>query len=429
MKPAKIMIVEDNSVVAEDCRDSLEAMGYHVIVCVASGEESVEEAETKRPDVVLMDIRLRDRMDGIDAAGQIYSRFGIPVLFLSAYSDPELLLRAKRVGSFGYLVKPFEERELRAMLEVTLYKARMERERRELEARLREARKNEAVGRIIGGMAHLFNNLLAVIVGNLELAQEAREKTNRVPEETLADAWKAAMRAAEINRRIVTCLGRYSTNSTPLDLSDAVRTELGRIRTNLPETISLESDLPASGPVIQAGPGQLSEILHALVDNSAEALEKEASGRIAISARTSPSSAISSRHRFPMEWAGKDSDYACLEVADTDQGMETETIERIFDPFFTGKFMGRGLGLSVALGIVQTHGGCVTVESAPGRGSVFRVYFPLSAAPLPAPRFGRAGNADSFAEGSRCSRPAPRKAMEPGAAPAPAAAPGPDISR
>ncbi len=101
MESRKVMIVEDKAMVAEDCRDCLESLGYYVTSIMASGEESVEKAEAERPDVVLMDIHLRDEMDGIEAAEQINSRFGIPVVFLSAYRDSGLLDRAKRVGSFG----------------------------------------------------------------------------------------------------------------------------------------------------------------------------------------------------------------------------------------------------------------------------------------------------------------------------------------
>ena len=106
------MIVEDNTTVAEDYRDCLESFDYVVTSIVSSGEESIEKAEQERPDAIIMDIHLRDEMDGIDAAGQIYSKYQIPVVFLSAYSDRGLLERAGQVGSFGFLVKPFEEREL-----------------------------------------------------------------------------------------------------------------------------------------------------------------------------------------------------------------------------------------------------------------------------------------------------------------------------
>ncbi len=123
MKSAKVMLVEDNTTVAEDSRLCLEKLDYTITSIETCGERAIEKAEENHPDVVLMDIRLRGEMDGIEAADQIFSLFKIPVVFLSAYSDHELLDRAKKAGSFGYLVKPFEVRELYAAIEMALYKS------------------------------------------------------------------------------------------------------------------------------------------------------------------------------------------------------------------------------------------------------------------------------------------------------------------
>lgn len=142
----RILIVEDNATVAQDCRDCLEDSGHCVVSIVASGEDAIERARTDRPDLVLMDIRLRGDMDGIDAAGQIYTHFGIPIVFLTAFSDRGFLERAREVGSFGYLLKPFNERELIANIEMTLYKANAEKElRRRLEENQRYKEKLQAL--------------------------------------------------------------------------------------------------------------------------------------------------------------------------------------------------------------------------------------------------------------------------------------------
>lgn len=378
MEPAKVMIVEDNAMVAEDCRECLEMLGYRVVGLVASGEESIGRAEAERPDVILMDIRLRDQMDGIDAAGQIHDRFGIPVLFLTAYSDPDLLRRAKRVGSFGYLVKPFEERELMAMLEVTLYKARMDRERRAMEVRLHALRKREALGRIIGGVSHLLNNMLAAVIGNLELEREKLCKTGYDPE-TLQEAEKAANRAAEVNRRMMAYLGQPPLESVPFDLSEIIRDGVETIRKTLPEGISVDLDLPDPGPSVEADPPQIGEMLRALLVNAGEAIGEAATGRITVSIDTLQKGAdIPEKNRAPLDWTPRDGTYARLSVGDTGAGIPPERLERIFDPFYTDKFPGRGLGLAVAQGVVQAHGGCITVDSAPGQGSRFHVFLPVS---------------------------------------------------
>ncbi len=135
---SRIMIVEDNTTVAKDLCTCLQRFDYDVVSTVASGEESIERAAADRPDIVLMDIRLRDEMDGIEAAERIRSRFGIPIVFLSAHTDHALLERAGQVGSFGYLVKPYNDRELYANIEMTLHKAKADKETQRLHAEIRQ---------------------------------------------------------------------------------------------------------------------------------------------------------------------------------------------------------------------------------------------------------------------------------------------------
>lgn len=173
MSSSKIMIVEDNTTVAEDCRNCLVNFGHNITSVVASGEESIRKAGEDQPDAVLMDIRLRGEMDGIDAAAQIYSLFKIPVVFLSAYSDRELLKRAKQAGSFGYLLKPFEARELHTTLETVIFKDKTEKEQGKMEAQLRHAQKTESLRVMAGSIAHNFNNMLHSALGFTELGLQA----------------------------------------------------------------------------------------------------------------------------------------------------------------------------------------------------------------------------------------------------------------
>lgn len=131
MVKKKILVVEDESIVAEHIRRSLQNMGYSVSSVASSGEKAIKEVEEKVPDLVLMDIVLQGDMDGIETANQIRSRFNIPVVYLTAYSDEKILERAKITEPFGYVIKPFNERELRINIEMALYKHKMERELKE----------------------------------------------------------------------------------------------------------------------------------------------------------------------------------------------------------------------------------------------------------------------------------------------------------
>ena len=129
----QILVVEDERIVAEHIRRSLKNMGYSVLDFVSSGEKAIKEVEDKRPDLVLMDIVLEGEMSGIETAQQIRSRFNIPVVYLTAYSDEKILERAKITEPFGYVIKPFNERELRINIEMALYKHKMEKELKESE--------------------------------------------------------------------------------------------------------------------------------------------------------------------------------------------------------------------------------------------------------------------------------------------------------
>jgi PAS domain S-box-containing protein/diguanylate cyclase (GGDEF)-like protein len=135
MDKIRMMIVEDERIVAMDLQGRLKSMGYEVVGSAVSGEEAIEKAEALRPDMILMDIMLDGQLDGIQAAEIIRSRFGIPVIYLTAYADTATLERAKITEPFGYILKPFEERELHGHIEIALYKNRMEKRLRDSEER------------------------------------------------------------------------------------------------------------------------------------------------------------------------------------------------------------------------------------------------------------------------------------------------------
>lgn len=139
MVKTKILVVEDESIIAMDIKISLQGLGYDVIATVPSGELAIEKVEGDKPDLILMDINLKGEMDGIETAEQMRSRFRVPVVFLTAFADEKTLGRAKITGPFGYITKPFEEIDLRVAIEIGLYKAKLEAERERLITELQEA--------------------------------------------------------------------------------------------------------------------------------------------------------------------------------------------------------------------------------------------------------------------------------------------------
>ncbi|HHV25176.1 MAG TPA: response regulator [Methanosarcina sp.] len=131
MTEGRILIVEDEHIVAMGIKRMLKSLGYTVTGVASSGEDAISKAESTFPDVVLMDIMLKGDMDGVEAAREIRDKFDVPVVYLTAYSDSKILERAKRTEPFGYIIKPFDEKDLHSSIEVALHRARNENEKPE----------------------------------------------------------------------------------------------------------------------------------------------------------------------------------------------------------------------------------------------------------------------------------------------------------
>jgi PAS domain S-box-containing protein len=249
-------------------------------------------------------------------------------------------------------------------------------ERRRLEYELLQLKKSESLGRMAGAVAHLYNNLMGVVLGNLELAGDPAAVPGEAARMT-ADARSAAERAAEISRLMLAYLGQSAGTRRALDLGAACREALAGNGTPLPHNVRLDIALPPRGPVVRADAAQMRQVLDALVTNAREGLG-EKGGKIAVGAGDAAARDVRGGFVVPADWQPADSRYAYLSVSDTGVGMTPESLERSFDPFFSTKFTGRGLGLPVVLGIARAHDGAVSVDSRPGAGTVVRVYLPLT---------------------------------------------------
>jgi signal transduction histidine kinase len=179
-----------------------------------------------------------------------------------------------------------------------------------------------------------------------------------------------------MSRLMLTYLGQTGTEPKRIDLSEVCRQGLELLQSIIPKEAILQSALPTPGPTIVADPNQIRHVLANLVTNAWEAGGEEGN-TIHVMVKTVPAAEIPEARRFPIDCHLQDTIYACLEVADSGCGISSPDIEKIFDPFYSSKFPGRGMGLAVALGIVRAHDGAITVESKPGRGSAFRVFLPV----------------------------------------------------
>ena len=246
-------------------------------------------------------------------------------------------------------------------------------ERKRSEERLRHAQKLESLGLLAGGVAHDFNNLLVGVIGNASLAQEMLPSDNPAVE-LLEGVVRSGEQAAHLTRQMLAYSGRGKFLIEKLNLSKLLPEISGLVRTSIQKLIVLRFELDENLPLIEADRGQVQQVFMNLVLNAAEAIGGSP-GKISV--RTGVQGVID---RFPGAHAATPElpagEYVFLEVTDDGCGMDEETISRIFDPFFSTKFSGRGLGLAAVAGIVRGHKGAITVDSAPGKGSCFRVLFP-----------------------------------------------------
>jgi PAS domain S-box-containing protein len=260
-----------------------------------------------------------------------------------------------------------------------------EAEAEKLRQKMLEAQKLESLGVLAGGIAHDFNNLLTVIIGNGTLARlEAGETPAN--QARLDSVLTSARRAAELCHQLLAFAGKGSFTTARINLNDLVNETARLLEISIGRHARLEFALAPDLPPNEADPSQIRQVIMNLLINASEALAgRPGTIRLATSAVTVGPAAPGSGSAWEIESGA----YVCLEVADTGEGMTAAVRERIFDPFYSTKFTGRGLGLAAVLGIVRMHHGSLKVDSTPGRGSVFRVLLPVvqrtTVHPFPSP--------------------------------------------
>jgi len=248
-------------------------------------------------------------------------------------------------------------------------------QRKEAEDALRQAQRLESLRVMAGGIAHDFNNLLTSILGNADLgARTLPADSPTLP--FLERIEQASLKAADLTNQLLAFTGQHPWQPIRLDLALLVKGMAPSMALSAPKNVEVRIDLAPESLHISVDPTQLHQVILTLVKNAVEAIGEDQGGMVSIRLGECwmESGALSRQVLLP---PGKPGRYAFLEVADTGCGMTPETVSRIFEPFFTTKFAGRGLGLSAVMGILHASDGAVSVESTPGRGSTFQVFFPV----------------------------------------------------
>lgn len=259
-------------------------------------------------------------------------------------------------------------------------------ERKHLEAQLLQARKMEAVGTLAGGIAHDFNNLLQAIMGCAELMLLGKQ-LNEPGYRELDDIVNASRRGAELTKQLLTFSRKVESNRKPMDINEKVKDASRLLMRTIPKMIDIELNLQPNIKMISADPVQMEQVLMNLTMNARDAMAS--GGKVLIETRN-----VSLGREFcEKHLEVKQGDYVLLRVSDTGHGMDSTTVEHIFEPFYTTKEIGKGtgLGLAAVYGIVKGHDGHVFCESRVGSGTSFNVYIPAiedAASPVYPPDLG-----------------------------------------
>ena len=333
--------------------------------------ERVETAEAFRAalarqawDIVLSDYYLPT----FDAPGALTvlqeSGVDLPFIVVSGSVGEDTAVAAMRAGTTDYIMKDRLQR-LPPAVARALADAAVRRERMQLQRQLAQAQKLEAIGRLAGGVAHDFNNVLTAILGSAELllldtpaGANAREEV-----EIIRDA---AVRAQELIRQLLAFSARQVLQPAVIDLNDLIK-NLGRmLRRLIGEDLVLATELEDDIGAVRVDPGQVEQVLVNLTVNARDAMPD--GGRLTI--RTANVDSI--------DGDGPRGPQVLIEVADTGTGMDAATLARVFEPFFTTKERGKGTGLGLAsvYGIVRQSGGHIAVRSTLGTGTTFRIHLP-----------------------------------------------------
>jgi two-component system cell cycle sensor histidine kinase/response regulator CckA len=475
---SRILIMEDEALIAADLEDRLIGMGYDVCAVCDETADAWKLLVDLRPDLALLDIRVRGDGDGIELGGRVRRELDIPFIFLTAHADETTLAKARETEPAGYVLKPFHDRELRAAIEIALSRHRslvktrtMERwlsttlssiadgvlatdlqgrinfvndaaeritgwpasealglpldsvfrlegqilrrrngtevpleyslapiqdqggvaqvlvfrdctqklqaqaEKDRLLQQVQDAQRMESLGVLAAGVSHDFNNLLGIIRGNVSLLDG---QLSGAPQQSLREIDVATQRASLLCSQMLAFAGQ-AQQAAQLDVAELIRSSRLLLEASLTPAHSLELRLESGLPLVQAESSQLQQVLVSLVRNAVEAMGQ--GGTVSVSARAHPLQAEEIQ-ALTLGHGIAPGIYVELEVRDDGEGIAAENLPRLFEPFFTSRFHGRGLGLWAVAGALRRHAGGLRVESHPGQGSAFYAYFPVAVRPV-----------------------------------------------
>jgi len=367
----RVLFIEDSEDDAALQVRLLRQAGYDVAYTRVQSADELKTALERPWHIIISDYSM-PHFSGTEALKVVREKgVDIPFIFVSGTIGEEAAVAALKVGAQDYLMKlnlgrliPAVQRELRESDE--------RRQRKRLEEQVHQLQRFEAIGRLAGGVAHDFNNVIGAIMGWAEIGANAAYPGGDLQDKFLKIRSQAD-RASGLTRQLLAFARRQTLQPCNTNLNELAKETLSLLRNVIGERIEIQLQLAQDLSVIWADPGQIEQVLMNLSLNARDAMPD--GGRLLVETQN--------------VWVGEDyqrahpyalpGNYVLLRVLDTGVGMDTETLTHIFEPFFTTKEIGRGtgLGLATVYGIVKQHKGFVDVDSTPGQGTAFRVYLPL----------------------------------------------------
>ncbi|MEG4055226.1 MULTISPECIES: response regulator [unclassified Microcoleus] len=399
MNPIKILVVEDEVIVAQDIASRLKKLGYAVTATVSSGEEAIQKALENPPDLVLMDIVLKGEMDGVTAAEKIRTNRNVPTIFLTAYADDQTLQRAKLTDPFGYIIKPFQQNDLRVAIEIALH-------RHEIETKMRESLKAaEAVresveekshrqNQYISMAAHELRNPLNAILISAELLDLDRTRSS---DESQVRTLRLVHSATQKMNQLIDDMlfmgraeaGQLKCNPLPINLVEFCQDLLAQLQlgNEAKHKLTLICSDVTSAILDQ-------QLLHGIISNLiVNAIKYSPNGgqvtlelecRQAGEGDTEPIFCLSPQCLFlNSQFTKINSPLLIMRIRDEGMGIPETEVGKIFEMFYrcknTGKIKGNGLGLTIVKKAVELQGGAIVCESKMGVGTTFTVALPYVA--------------------------------------------------
>lgn len=368
--PLRVLFIEDSDDDATLQVRLLRQGGYDVAYERVDSAAALSEALARKWDIIISDYSM-PHFKGTDALKLVREKSqDVPFIFVSGTIGEDAAVAALKVGAHDYLMKtnlsrliPAVQRELR--------EARERSERRRLEQQVHLLQRFEAIGRLAGGVAHDFNNVIGAIMGWADLGAHGAVAGSDLQDKFLKIRSQAD-RASTLTRQLLAFARRQVLQSRNTNLNELIKEAISLLRNVIGERIDIQMELAEDLRVVWGDPGQIEQVLMNLCLNARDAMPD--GGRLFIQTKNSEIGDEYIR-LHPYAVPGP---YVLLRVLDTGTGMDAATLEHIFEPFFTTKETGKGtgLGLATVYGIVKQHKGFIDAESTPGRGATFQVYLP-----------------------------------------------------